>query len=147
MRPRVYFDICALKREWDDASQLRVRLEADAVTRLLQLARSGGLVMIHSAVHDAENAGNPNPNRRAAVEELLETIPLQPLDLEEFRDRVDQLERAGITGPDAGHLAAAVMLGADAFVTTDDRLRSRAGRARLSLRVVGPIEFASEVVR
>lgn len=146
MALRIYFDLCAIKRGWDDAAQLRIRLEADAVGSLLELALAGSLDFVHSAVQDAENLRNPDFNRRAAVEELMGHLPIEQIDSSELRTQIERLGRANLTGFDAAHVAAAMLARADVLVTTDDRLRSRAARVRSKLRVLGPVELAAEVV-
>ncbi len=142
---RVYFDTCALKRGWDDQTQLRIKLEADAVVALLHLVRRGRLVLIHSTIHDVENAKNRDRDRRASVEELLFAHPIPAFDGAALRRRAAELLRRGFGAMDAAHLAAAEVLGADAFVTVDDRLLRRTARLRFAVRAVGPIDFSAEV--
>jgi predicted nucleic acid-binding protein len=72
---------------------------------------------------------------------------MQTVDVNVLVARTTALERRGIKGVDAAHLAAALLLSADAFVTTDDRLLARAKRLGLGVRAVGPIELAMEIVR
>jgi hypothetical protein len=47
-----YLDLCCLNRPFDDQHQPRVRLEAEAVLGLIQLARLGELGWIGSDVLD-----------------------------------------------------------------------------------------------
>jgi hypothetical protein len=42
----VYLDVCALSRPFDDQSQMRIRLETDAVQLILSHIRSGSLTLI-----------------------------------------------------------------------------------------------------
>lgn len=63
--------------------------------------------------------------------------------------RARELERVGLRGLDALHVACAEAGGADLLVTTDDRMIRRANRAEIhgSLRVVTPAEAISLVIR
>jgi hypothetical protein len=63
--------------------------------------------------------------------------------------RTEELMKLGFRNFDAFHLASAELANADAFVTTDDRLLSLAGRltARLTVRVVDVVTLAQEIVR
>ena len=76
---RAYLDICALKRPFDDHSQPRIRLEANAVLELLA-APPERVTFVHSRAHDAENSHNPMPWRAGRVAAWLEsaTTPLDP---------------------------------------------------------------------
>ncbi len=141
---RVYLDICALKRSWDDQSQLRVQIEADSVSAILLLAEKGALRLVHSAFHDIENVRNNDKNRRIAVQTLLDSVQLESLDLEAVQQRIKGLSKHGVTAMDAAHLAAAELCGADAFISCDDRLLKQARRAAIRTRALGPIQFLSE---
>jgi hypothetical protein len=55
---RAYLDLCALKRPFDDHTQSRIRLEADAVLELLAAAPER-VTFVHSRAHDLENGQNP----------------------------------------------------------------------------------------
>jgi len=68
----VYLDLCCLNRPFDDQHQPRVRLEAEAVLGLIQLARLGELGWIGSDVLDLESSSrNPDADKRGKVEVLL----------------------------------------------------------------------------
>ena len=76
---RLYFDICAIQRPLDDLSQLRVRLEAEAVLGALAACAAGLAEFVASDVHLIEVRRNPHPNRRDFALEALalaaETLP------------------------------------------------------------------------
>ena len=43
---RVYLDTCSLQRPLDDKSQLRIRLEAEAILSVLDLIKAGQLDLV-----------------------------------------------------------------------------------------------------
>lgn len=51
---RVYLDVCALCRPFDDQSFVRIRMESDAVRLILQHIREGALQLACSPVHQRE---------------------------------------------------------------------------------------------
>lgn len=145
---RVYLDICAIKRPWDDQRQPRVRLESEAVALILNAAAHARIHLIACAVHVAENALNPDRDRRVAVDEWLVSLGVTPLDRDDLRATIPRFESSGLKGFDAAHAAAAHMLRADRFITTDDRLITRAAKVSdRSFLPRGPLEFAGEVLR
>ena len=78
---RVYLDACCLSRLTDDQSQPRVRAEAEAVERILGLARIGAVEWTSSVALEAEVAGNPDVESRREMEALLLLAnEVQPLD-------------------------------------------------------------------
>ncbi len=121
---RIYLDLCTIQRPADDASQLRVYLEAQAV-------------------HE-----NPHVLRRDVTERVLslatEFVPME-LAVEERATRYQDL---GLKPMDAAHLACAVEAGVDFFCTCDDRLLRRSKSLDTGLtRPVTPLELIQEVGR
>jgi predicted nucleic acid-binding protein len=144
---KIYLDLCCLKRPFDDATVLRNHLEAEAVTAILKAVEVGGHTFVRSVAQDAENAHNPEPDRRARVAEWLSAHALPASHPSVVEARRAELSRHGFGPLDASHLAWAEELSADVFVTTDDRLRARASRlaASLKVRVLGPLELRQEL--
>ena len=139
---RVYLDVCCLKRPFDDQSQARVRLEAEAVLTILALA---SIQFIRSPAHDLENDQNPLLWRAGLVRQWLSELPLETLVAKSLRERTGALVALGLAGFDALHVAAAELVGADVFVTTDDRLLALAKKAVTTVRVTDPVSFAREI--
>lgn len=127
-KPRMaYLDVCALNRPLDDQSQMRIRLEADAVSLILSHVRSQSLALAVSPVHHAEVAANPDPSRRSHVQLLLQELGSQVVfDRLASRRRAEDLITLGMGTADAAHVALAEQVGCD-FVTCDDRLLRQSG--------------------
>lgn len=146
---RVYLDVCCLNRPFDDQSQERIRLEAEAILLILQRFESGQWRWLRSAVADYEIGQTPNPERRMRVRELArgahEMIMLNASTLE----RGDVIKQMGFKTYDALHLACAEQGEADILLSTDDRLL-RAGVRNahlLKVRTENPLNWLQEVMR
>lgn len=61
----------SLQRPLDDKSQLRIRLEAEAVLSVLDLVEAGTLRLVSSDVLAFETERNPNLTRMQFAEEVL----------------------------------------------------------------------------
>lgn len=119
---RVYLDVCALNRPTDDQSQMRIRLEADAVHLILSHVRARTLSLVVSPAHHAEVAANPDLTKRQHVQALIAEIGTSAeVDLDDARKRAVELLGAGLGPADAAHVALAEAADCD-FVTVDDRL-------------------------
>ena len=143
---RLYLDLCAIQRPLDDQSQLRIRLEAEAVLGIFAASSAGDVSLLASDVHYIETRRNPHPNRRDFVLEVLalatDVLPVS----EAVAERARAFSRQRITGPDALHLAVAVEAGADYFCTTDDVLLRRAAKVETGVvSVVTPLELAAKL--
>jgi len=140
----VYLDMCALKRPFDDQRQGRILIETTAVTHILEAATTGALTLCNSTALTAENRRNPNQQRKARVETLLQWIGTPAQATPAVLNRAEELVRQGFRAMDALHLAFAEALRVDYFVTVDDQILSRAESVKLGVRVVDVIEFVRE---
>lgn len=140
---RLYLDTCSLNRPWDDQTQVRIHLEAEAVIYIIDAAKRGREELISSDYLLAEIHDCPDAKRRADVLALIQAaaahIPQRP-----FIDaRANLLAAHQITGYDALHIAAAEAARCDFLLTTDDRLIRRCARAgaAIGLKVLNPFDY------
>ena len=143
-----YLDLCCLNRPFDDQHQPRVRLEAEAVLGLIQLARLGELGWIGSNVLDLESSRNPDADKRGKVEVLLSAATSMVTAGAHERERGRELQALGFTAFDALHIACAERASVDVLLTTDDRLWRRAQReaSKLAVRVENPAKWYPEAI-
>jgi len=136
----VYLDVCCFKRPFDDASQSRVRREAEAVAAIMDAVQEGRLRLVRFPAHDLENERNPREDRRLATSLWLRAAVVEAQSSAEAATRARELASLGFSPLDALHLAFAERAVAKWFVTTDDALlrRARSYRERLAVVVVGP---------
>jgi predicted nucleic acid-binding protein len=146
--PRVYFDTCALNRPFDDQSQPRIRLEAEAVEHLLCAAEEGRLEWISSDVVLFEVNRAPDEERRGALLSLVRRAGLTIALSDEIGERARTLRGQGLRDLDALHLASAETVGAGVLVTTDDRfVRAATGlQPASSVQVKNPVVYEMEVL-
>ena len=143
-RIRVYLDVCALCRPFDDQSQIRIRLETDAVQLIVSHVRAGNLALIVSPAHDVEIAAIDNLAEREHWQLMLRQVGTRvPFDLSQARQRAEVLVRQGLGVADAVHLAFAEQAEAD-FVTCDDRLLRRCRRIQPGVWSGTPITFCDK---
>ena len=142
---KVYLDMCCLKRPFDDQSQPRIRVEAEAVLALL--SASDHLSFVASLAHTLENRRNPIASRAARVQAWLDELVPENLDEDQLEERLGVLIAHGFKPFDAFHLACAELSAAEVFVSTDDRLvkASRRMQDLLQTRVTDPVSFVGEV--
>jgi predicted nucleic acid-binding protein len=143
---QIYLDVCCLNRPFDDQTQDRIHLEAEAVLLILTHAESGRWQWIGSEVLDYEIEQTPNPERKLRVK-LLTTMVARTVPVEATAEaRARELEEMGFHALDALHLSCAESGGAEVLLTTDDRLIRLAGRFsdELRIRVANPLRWLQE---
>ncbi len=143
----IYLDVCCLNRPFDDQSQNRVRLEAEAVLSILEMAGSGKLDLAGSDIIDEELSQMPDGERCGKVELLIgvaiKHVPLNAA----IERRATELQKWNITPLDALHLASAEAARVDYFLTTDDYLLRRAKRheEELKVKIENPAKWVIEM--
>jgi hypothetical protein len=144
---RIYLDVCCLNRPFDDQTQARIHLEAEAVLMILVQCGAGDWEWLGSEALDGEIEQTPDPERRRRVQLVAShahhSIFIGPLEME----RAQQLEAQGFAAFDALHLACAESGEATVFLTTDDKLLRKAVAlaAQLQVRVENPLTWLREV--
>jgi predicted nucleic acid-binding protein len=143
---RIYLNTSALNRPFDDLGAERVRREAEAVLGLIEAIEQGKAAMIASEYLEFEVDQDPDRERVEKVRTYLdlaaEVVPTST----SVADRARSLERRGLRGLDALHLASAEASQSDLLVTTDDRFLRRGGTIG-TVRVVSPSVALAEIER
>lgn len=76
---RVYLDVCALCRPFDDQGQARIQAEATSVDLILSNVRRKKLELVVSPVHDAEIAAIDDTEERYQVNVRVRMLPTLPM--------------------------------------------------------------------
>ena len=142
---KVYLDMCALKRPFDDQTRGRIVIETLAVTRILDAVSAGRLTLCNSAALEFENQQNPNAQRRGRVATLLKWIGRpEPATARVFARSVE-IARLGFSDMDALHLAFAEHLKTDYFVTVDDEILARSQKVHLPVKLLDVVDVIKEL--
>lgn len=104
---RIYFDSCALNRLTDAPSQLRIRLEAEAVEKIFRMVWKGRMKWVASQANEIEIRRNPSEQMRRDGLKLLSFANEQIESNVATRIRTAELARLGYGLFDAFHLACA----------------------------------------
>lgn len=143
---RIYMDVCCWNRPFDDQSQARVHLEAEAVLALLGEVLAGRYQLLHSEIIELEIDDTPDPELRQRLRLLIPHASRKVRCTSTVTARALELERLGFPGIDALHIASAEAGEADVLLTTDDRLLRVATRCApaLQVRVANPLTWVQD---
>lgn len=143
---KIYLDVCCLNHSFDDQTQPRIRLETEAILEIISRCQDGEWELVSSTALESEIAQTPDVTRREQVLEALAIAQHQILVTEEISRRAIELTNFNIKNFDALHIACAEG-NADVFLTTDNRLLSRAlnYKNNLNIIVANPMIWLAEV--
>ena len=64
---KIYLDNCCFNRPFDDQSQIRIKLEAEAKLRIQADIQDGKFELVWSYILEAENMANPFEERKRPI--------------------------------------------------------------------------------
>jgi predicted nucleic acid-binding protein len=135
---KVYLDNCCYNRPFDDQASIVVQMETEAKLYIQESIRRGELSLCWSFVLDYENSANPFVDVRNRIAEW-KKLSTDDCDLsDEIADKAGELMKLGLKQMDASHLACAIKMGADYFLTTDNKVLNK---TITDIAIINPIDF------
>lgn len=141
---KLYFDLCAIRRPFDDRTQPRVDREAGAVLDLVDAVEAGTHQFVWSQALEFENSADPDHEIRGLISEWSESASEYVSLYGSIERRLLELTASGLSVMDAAHLALAEATLCDVLITCDDRFMKSAARAGTLIRVMNPLQFVEE---
>ena len=144
MANKIYLDVCALCRPYDDQSYMRINLETIAVQLIFSAIDQNMYDLVYSPVHVKEISAISDQVERFELYHLLqETAKFIDLDKMQARKRAEKLVSTGLGVADAVHLVFAETVGAD-FITCDDKLCKKCRALDLAIWTGNPVAFCDK---
>jgi predicted nucleic acid-binding protein len=143
---RIYMDLCCLNRPFDDLSQDRIYLEAEAVLSIISNCETGKWILVSSGAIDFELSKLPDIDRFEQIQTLYSVASNRIKLTEQAEKRTIFFQQNSIKPFDSLHLALAEMGGVDVFLTTDDCLLRMAKKLNLAIKVDNPVSWLMEVM-
>lgn len=136
----IYLDNCCFNRPYDDQSSLTVRLETEAKLDIQEKIRSGQLSLGWSYILDFENNANPFSERRAEIKKWKELADSFVNETEEILKKMNDLTAIGLKPLDALHVACAISLECQYFLTVDKGILKKT-KEYSEIKITNPINF------
>jgi hypothetical protein len=138
---KIYLDVCALCRPYDDQNYLRIKFETLAVKIILSKVKTGIYTLLISPVHTEEINSIENISQRFQIKNIIRTFGESiKVDLSKTRERTEDLLNDGFGLADAAHIAFAEMSEA-CFISCDDKLIKKCIKHRLTIWCGNPVTF------
>lgn len=140
---KIYLDNCCYNRPFDDQSQIKIHLEAQAKLYIQAKIREGAYDLVWSYILDYENGKNPYEEKRLAIAPW-KTIASSCIagETEDILSFAESLASKGIKTFDALHISCAVAAECEYYLTTDKKLLNTPVP---EIKIVNPVVFVSEM--
>jgi hypothetical protein len=142
-RISVYLDNCCFNRPYDDQSSLTIRLETEAKLEIQEKIKSKELSLGWSYILDFENDANPFEERKIEIHRWKELASSFASESEEILSDMDKLIDIGLKDIDALHVACAIALSCDYFLTVDKGITKKAHEIP-HIKVINPVTMVLE---
>ena len=119
---KVYLDNCCFNRPFDDQSQIRIQLEAQAKLYIQEQIKNGKIELVWSYILDYENSFNPFEERKIIIQKWQNIAKYDIVETPQIIETAKELSGLGIKSKDALHIACAIESNCDYFLTTDDKI-------------------------
>ena len=144
---KVYLDVCCLNRPFDDQTQIRVHLEAEAIISIIKQVENNTWKWISSDAVAYEISKTPNEERQERLWAAESQATMRMSLTDSILRQAEELQTLGFTTYDALHLVFAIVANVDVFLSTDDKLIKRAQRYSedIAIYVANPLSWLQEV--
>jgi predicted nucleic acid-binding protein len=137
---KIYLDNCCFNRPFDDQSQLRIRLETESKLHIQEKILQKKFKLAWSYMLDFENDANPFEQRKSSIKKWKQCAAESTKQTEEILNKAYFFGKQGIKSKDSLHLACAISLNCEYFLTTDDQLLKKTSSLQ-EITVMNPISF------
>ncbi len=140
---KVYLDNCCFNRPFDDQSMLTIRLETEAKLDIQDKIKSGILSLGWSYILDFENNANPFIEKRAEIQKWKNIADSFVNETAEILLQMKELKDNGLKPLDALHIACAISLHCQYFLTVDKEILKKMSN-HPNIKILNPIDFIIE---
>ena len=146
---KVYLDNCVLNRPFDDQTQERIYFETQSFLILLKYIDEAKVQILNSFAIEYEISKISDIERELKIREYLNAA-IGFIELNsKIEQRAKEIEKLGITGIDATHIAGAEYAEVDYFVTCDDDILKSATiySEEIKVNIVSIYKLVSEIIK
>ena len=141
---KIYLDNCCFNRPFDDQTQLRIKVEAEAKLKIQEEIRAGKFQLVWSYILDYENNKNPFEERKSQISEWKKYAVTDVSENTAIIKKANLLNRKGFQKIDSLHLACAIHQDCNYFLTTDDKILKKPYVSK-EIKIIDTFGFVKEV--
>ena len=141
---KIYLDNSCFNRPFDDQKQLRIKLETEAKLNIQERIFQKEIELTWSYILDFENEANPFEQRKLVIKGWKNYASVDTDETKEIVKKAESFHKMGIRSKDSIHLACAISMRCEYFLTTDDELIKKASGIN-EIKITDPISFIKEV--
>ena len=135
---KIYMDNCCYNRLYDNQTQVEIHIETQAKLYIQEQIINKKYKLVWSQILEFENSENPFDIRRESILDWKSIASTNVIIDDKIIEKVKELEKMGIKSKDATHIACALSVGTECFITTDKKLLNKTVKG---IKIINPIDF------
>jgi len=140
-KKKIYIDMCALNRPFDDLNDFRSKMEAQAMIFLIHKIIDGSYIFFSSDVIEYEWAQMPMLGKKNLVKKIIDLSSKTITLTKKVTELAKEFENSGIKSYDALHLASSIIGKCNYLISTDDKFLKKAKKTTQKIQALNPVEF------
>lgn len=140
---KIYLDNCCFNRPFDDQSQIKIHIEAQAKLDIQRNIKQGNYDLVWSYILEYENEMNPFEERKESIIKWKDIAKESIVANNDIISLAESLGAQGIKPKDALHISCAIYAKCEYFITTDRLLLNKKVEG---IKIINPTQFILEEV-
>ncbi|HSO88110.1 MAG TPA: hypothetical protein VLQ91_16280 [Draconibacterium sp.] len=136
----IYLDNCSFNRHFDDQKQIRIKIETDAKLFIQEQIIKGSLKLAWSYMLDYENSANPFTEKKETIDNWKKYSITDTGETNNILSVAEELFNKRLKSKDALHVACAVELNCNFFITTDKTMIKKLVNFK-PVKIMSPVDF------
>jgi len=139
-------DVCSLSRPFDDLTQDKIYLEAEAVLSIVSRCETDDWTLIGSGIIEYELSNISDEEKFEQVQSIYSVTNERIALTMQAEERAKHFQKNGIKPLDSLHLALAEAYNVDVFLTTDNHFLDKANQLNVKIKTANPVTWLMEVI-
>ena len=138
---KIYLDNCCFNRPFDDQSQVKIHIEAQAKLDIQKNIKQGNYDLVWSYILEYENEMNPFEERKESIIKWKNIAKEKIVANSDIISLAESICNQGIKPKDALHISCAIYAKCKYFITTDRLLLNKNVNG---IKIINPTQFILE---
>ena len=138
---KIYLDNCCFNRPFDDQSQVKIHIEAQAKLDIQKNIKQGNYDLVWSYILEYENEMNPFEERKESIIKWKNIAKEKIVATSDIISLAESICNQGIKPKDALHISCAIYAKCKYFITTDRLLLNKNVNG---IKIINPTQFILE---
>lgn len=137
---KIYLDNCCFNRPYDNQKDIKIKIETEAKLIIQEKIKKKELDFAWSYILEYENNNNPFEERKIEIKLWKDLAQSTIIENKKILELMNEIVKKGLKPLDSLHIACAIELGCDYFVTVDRGIIKKTVLIK-QIKIINPIDL------